>query len=598
MSDMPTSLSGDQIILDLRTRTYESFRTQAIDLISVLTPEWTDVFPHDPGIVLIELFSGQSDILSYYIDRAVAESHWATAQLRQSVLNMSDLIGYSPKSAVSSTVAVDVTTTGVGGSLVGIDTIGGQPFRIATTSKNESGIFNFELLNAYSFAPAEVTANLIFVEGLTVLNEILGSSDGSRGQAFVILQTPITKVSTGSSPVLVQVHDGASWITWEEAPTDNFLESSASDKHYTIDIDAFGGGTIRFGDGVNGYIPELGSSNIRVTYRTGGGSISNNISAGSITEIKTTSSLVTSVTNTLAPSGGDTAETVAQIKNNAPRVWSTQNRAVTHKDFEALALTINGVFKVKADWYKGYPTKEAIYVAVTGDNPVPTGTWNEYKQTGTGLLGSVGDLLVSKANSAVSIVMLPVVALPIKCTIELHIKNNYLQNEVTARVLLGITAFIKTVSSTDIPDFLPLSGLMAEIEGIDGVDFVNVSTFRRQPYIEEVTVGDNDTVFGDVTVGRETKDETWTVFFTSTTTFSVEGTVSGLQVATGVVGTLYISDLGEIQFTATAGTITNKYGDTYKIVSGKEAGNITIQVNEIPILDSGSPTITTVGGIP
>ena len=144
---------------------------------------------------------------------------------------------------------------------------------------------------------------------------------------------------------------------------------------------------------------------------------------------------------------------------------------------------------------------------------------------------------------------------------------------------------------------------MKAIESTLGVDYVDVHQFHRVPYVESVSTGIANTTFVDgdtgttntVTTGNALKEEEWTIFFTSSTAFNVIGSVSGMQAATGTVGTNYISDNSEISFKAVAGTNTNKYGDTYKIVTSAYVGNITIFDTEIPVMPTS--TVNTIGGI-
>lgn len=60
--------------------------------------------------------------------------------------------------------------------------------------------------------------------------------------------------------------DGERWI-----PVKNFTESAANDKHYVIRRDEDGTTSIIFGDGKNGARLPSGTSQIKMTYRRGGG---------------------------------------------------------------------------------------------------------------------------------------------------------------------------------------------------------------------------------------------------------------------------------------------------------------------------------------
>jgi len=57
------------------------------------------------------------------------------------------------------------------------------------------------------------------------------------------------------------------WVRWSRVP--DFHGSGARDRHYVIDYLT---GEIRFGDGLSGMIPPVGSGNIRLArYKNGGG---------------------------------------------------------------------------------------------------------------------------------------------------------------------------------------------------------------------------------------------------------------------------------------------------------------------------------------
>ena len=54
--------------------------------------------------MMMELFAYVGDILNFYSDRIANESFIATAQQRQSVLNLASLLDYTPHGNVAATV--------------------------------------------------------------------------------------------------------------------------------------------------------------------------------------------------------------------------------------------------------------------------------------------------------------------------------------------------------------------------------------------------------------------------------------------------------------------------------------------------------------
>lgn len=590
---MSESLGGIEVRLDTRLRTYEDHRTNMLRLAQQFTPEWTDFYPHDPGVVLVEVFAATADIMSDYIDRAVAEAHWSTAQRRTSLVNMANLIGYTPHGPVSSTVLVDVTTSGPT-LLPGLDSIGQQPFRIGGSASAGQPVFEFELLEETT---VNGTESLVFIEGTTILQEVIGSSSGNSGQFFTASRSPVTTSQDGAYSLTVEVFDGLVWTAWTNPSDNNFFASLSTDEHFIYEITSNNFVVIRFGDGTNGKIPIEGEDNIRLSYRIGGGSQANFIPIGRLSQIKTSTPGVLTVTNTDYPSGGDDAETVDEIRQNAPSVFASGNRVVTQNDYIALARSIPGVHKVKVSRYEGSPLVQAVYVAANGINPVPTGTWNFRKQSGTGMLGSVGSVLLGKMVSTLKLQVLPIIALSIIVDVDVHVRRNYSQSQVRQRVLSAITDYVTSVDNTDIPDLLSFSGFVDSLHSVEGVQYVDVNKFYRVPYLEEQVIGYADTVLSDVLLRNTIMEDTIVVEFQDSTTFTVESTNLGLQANMGVLGTMYSTDDGTLSFTLTAGTYANNAGDRYKILVSDYKGNIVIQAHEIPVLDV-DPVVTMIGGIP
>jgi predicted phage baseplate assembly protein len=104
-----------------------------------------------------------------------------------------------------------------------------------------------------------------------------------------------------------------------------------------------------FGDGTNGMAPPAGSASAPVTvtgvYRTGGGTAGNVPSGTSFTS--SLDSLVEVVARA-GGSGGGPAEDLDRARTLGPRLFRTQDRAVTAEDFVALALRHSGVGKARA----------------------------------------------------------------------------------------------------------------------------------------------------------------------------------------------------------------------------------------------------------
>lgn len=134
---------------------------------------------------------------------------------------------------------------------------------------------------------------------------------------------------------------------------------------HVMDYDGDGGDTIRFGDSNFGQVP-LDGTRYDVIYRVGGGGIGN-VAPDSITQLGANAAGVQSVTNPLPASGGQDAETVQQIQQNAPQAFrAIQYRAVRPEDYEAAARTLpwvkqaGTVFRWTGSWLTVFTTADPL----------------------------------------------------------------------------------------------------------------------------------------------------------------------------------------------------------------------------------------------
>ena len=201
----------------------------------------------------------------------------------------------------------------------------------------------------------------------TVENEVLGSSNGDPGQAFTAAQAPVQpgqQVTIGEpqrpSPAEEQaltavegadavtvVLDTAGqpeeiWVRWHAVP--DFYESGPRDRHYTVDPLS---GVISFGDGAYGMIPPIGQSNVRVTYRTGGGEQGNQASA-TVVELKSSVPYIDGVTNYQSSQGGAPSEPIGRLQARGPQVLRHRDRAVAAADLEDLAAAASADVAIAA----------------------------------------------------------------------------------------------------------------------------------------------------------------------------------------------------------------------------------------------------------
>lgn len=173
---------------------------------------------------------------------------------------------------------------------------------------------------------------LPLVQGKTVSDEPLGSSNGTANQSFRLKQSPMI-----DDTLIIEV-GGTIWNQ-----VDNFLVSGPQDQHYTIEFDDEDYAVVTFGNGERGAIPTMGINNISAFYRIGGDQ-DGNIPANSLTANSSGLAYVASVTNPRPGNGWSVAEggddeSLARVKNAGPASLRTLERAINPGDLEALATS-------------------------------------------------------------------------------------------------------------------------------------------------------------------------------------------------------------------------------------------------------------------
>ena len=372
------------ISIDYTSKDYQGFLDSMMEYATAAFPEWTNQNPGSLEMMLLESFSREMDVLSYYGDRAAAEAYIGTATQLSSVIRLAQLLGYDPGQPLASTGTVTFQTDESQTSSVVVPS-GTQvtttyveslqaPIIFETTEAvtvPASGgtvvadVVQGETQGTVAFTMGAQTGNLI-----TVLVEPVGVSTGAILQSFTLANNPVVGGSITvwldnpeyNSAALVNTVDPL--VQWFEVST--LMDAVSTDTVWEQETDANGVVSILFGDDINGAVPPAGR-NIYVGYRVGGGVIGN-LSANQVNDIA--SPLIgVSISASSAMTGGADAESIDQIRVNAPRAYRTQDRAVTLNDFGDLALGVSSVSQANA--VANTYTNVTVYITAVG-NTTPT----------------------------------------------------------------------------------------------------------------------------------------------------------------------------------------------------------------------------------
>ena len=309
--------------------------------------------------VLIDTLAYNTYISAFNSNMVVNESFLDSATVRENVVSLARNIGYVPrsKSAAKATISFDITsndTTEVSTATLkaGLVCIGSSnditytfsiPDDITTAVIPE---FSGGDRSGYtaSFNSIEVFQGTLIRKSFTV--------DGSLDQRF-ILDNP----SIDTSTIIVYVKDSPSGTDRGTLFTqvDNILNIDSTSPTFLIQEVQDEKYELLFGDGIFGRKIENGKT-INVTYLVTDGKEGNGPAffsyAGNIENDSGASSTLTStptISVVSAASNGGDIESVDSIKYFAPRLYSSQYRAVTARDYEAIIQQI-------------YPNTESVSV--------------------------------------------------------------------------------------------------------------------------------------------------------------------------------------------------------------------------------------------
>ena len=471
-----TKLVSGRLVVDYGARDYDSLLRSLRTRIPETIPEWTD-FESDAdfGNVMLQLFAHMGDLLNYYVDRVATESFLGTAQTRRSVIQHLGLIGY--RLATAAPASTDLTLSFPAAATETVIVRRGDAFASKAGKGARSVRFEF---NAEQ--PLEIDCSALAVtagrkefpgvrveEGHLVQAELLGTSDGTPNQRFplahprVILR-PIGRRQATARDLIVRTKLGAIVTEWTLQDSLAFSRSDSTD--VAIEIDEDDRATVVMGDGEFAAIAPVGAE-VRATYRVGGGALGN-LQAEAITTVVDApqiSMLAALVSNPKPATGGANREDIAHAVMHAPSVFRSLKRAVTADDYEALALMFSGVGKVRAG--RGSWNTVTLFVAPEGGGQVSD-------VLRSSLIGYFEDL--RPISTLVEIVDVDYVEIAV--TAEVGVLSYYSQADVVEAVRSAAGRLL-AFEGVDFGAPVYLSKFYEAIEAVEGVDFVNVTEFRR-----------------------------------------------------------------------------------------------------------------------
>ena len=280
--------------------------------------------------ILLDVLSYNTHYLSYLANMSTNELYLDSADIRNNIVSLAKMIGYTPASVRTPIANVDVTLNNATGTVITMNK--GTVF---TTTKD--GIsYEYVTNEENTITPTDGVyklSNLSLYEGtLVTFKYTVDSTDVD--QKFVI---PSNSADTSTLKVSVQNSSTDTTTTSFDLVT-GYNGLSEESKVYFLQEGTAGRFEVYFGDGVTGFKPADGSIVI-LEYIVTNADVSNGASAFALQGTIGGFSDV-AITLNSASSGGTRRETQESIKFNAPLNYAAQDRAVTATDYETIVKNV------------------------------------------------------------------------------------------------------------------------------------------------------------------------------------------------------------------------------------------------------------------
>ena len=288
---------------------------------------------------LIDVLAYNTYYTAFNTNMVVNELFIDSATLRDNVVSIAKQLGYRPKSATSPTAYVSFTVTY---STPTSDT--------ELILKKGTGFISSYDNNIYQYVtPVDVKAqvannvatftNVPIIEGSQVVQNFV-VNNSLKSQRFILDNKNID-----TNTISVKVLPTGGSFSEPYLVADNILGVDGNSKVFFLDEIEDGRYEILLGDGVLGRKLE-DQSTISVSYMTTSGPESNGVSTFVFTGVLenpngvSPASFTTSITSSVASTGGEEMESTQKIKYTAPKSYGTQDRAVTSQDYEAIVRKV------------------------------------------------------------------------------------------------------------------------------------------------------------------------------------------------------------------------------------------------------------------
>jgi hypothetical protein len=317
--------------INVTTLDFDDIKTNLKTFLSGQTEFQDYDFEGSAMSILLDVLAYNTHYNALYNNLAINEMFLDSARKRNSVVSISKMLGYSPRSATCSKATITLTVTAPTSGLTTLSLPAFTPF--TTTVDGESYIFyTLGTSVATSTTPGVfIFPNLEIVEGSPLsFNINVGSNTRYIiPNVNIDLNTLTVRVQDAATSSVYTTFTKAETLVDVNSETNCYWVKEIDDSLYEI---TFGdnnlGHALEPGNVVhlNYFVSNLDAPNKARLFTYGGNTL---ISGASIT-----------VTTVGIATNGAAPEDIDSIRFNAPRMYASQNRAVTPDDYKAIVYSL------------------------------------------------------------------------------------------------------------------------------------------------------------------------------------------------------------------------------------------------------------------
>ena len=282
--------------------------------------------------ILLDLLAYNTHYLGFNANMLANEMYLDSADIRKNIVSLAKMLGYTPTSARASNAVLSVKVNNVPSTTTSLTmdkgtvfttSVDGTSYQFVTNQsfsvQPNAGVFQFDNVN-------------VFEGSLVTFKYTVDSNDVD--QKFII---PTNNADTSTLKVSVQT-SSSDTTTEVYSLVNSFSGLNDTSKSYFLQENDDGRYEVYFGDGVLGKKPVDGNIIVLeyiVTNKTEANGASTFTLSGDIDGFSDVT-----ITTTGNAANGSEAQTKDSIRFNAPLQYTSQDRAVTSKDYETIVKSV------------------------------------------------------------------------------------------------------------------------------------------------------------------------------------------------------------------------------------------------------------------